>query len=85
MSSSPGGADFWQHDFEPSEVAADGTSTWTGLDHVGTAVDEQHLNAETSFYRTLLGFAPGPVAEFMEPHGRMRSRELRPSTETFGS
>ena len=80
VSSSPGGADFWQHDFEPSEVAADGTSTWTGLDHVGTAVDEQHLNAETSFYRTVLGFAPGPVAEFMEPHGRMRSRELRPGT-----
>ena len=79
VSSSPGGDDFWQHDFEPCESVADGTSTWTGIDHVGTAVDEQHLNAETSFYRTVLGFAPGPVAEFMEPHGRMRSRVLRPA------
>jgi 4-hydroxyphenylpyruvate dioxygenase len=78
VSSSPHGTDFWQHDFEPCEATGDTGSTWTGLDHVGTVVDEQHLNAETSFYRTVLGLAPGPVAEFMEPQGRMRSRVLRP-------
>jgi 4-hydroxyphenylpyruvate dioxygenase len=80
VSSSPDGADYWQHDFEPCDAGAGEVSTWCGLDHVGTAVDEQHLDAETSFYRTVLGFAPGPVAEFMEPHGRMLSRGLRPGS-----
>ena len=78
VSSSPRGTDFWQGDFEPCGTTRDTGSSWTGLDHVGTVVDEQHLNAETSFYRTVLGLVPGQVAEFMEPHGRMRSRVLRP-------
>ena len=41
-------------------------------------MDEWHLNAETSFHRGLFAFEPGPVSEFMEPRGRMRSRVLRP-------
>jgi len=40
-------------------------------------VDGHHVNAEMSFYRGLFGLAPGPVTEFMEPYGRLRSRDLR--------
>ncbi len=68
----------WRHDFEPCDRTAGAGSTWRSIDHVGTAVDEWHLNAETSFYRGLFAFEPGPVSEFMEPHGRMRSRVMRP-------
>jgi 4-hydroxyphenylpyruvate dioxygenase len=78
VSSSRDSTDFWQQDFEPCQTAGETGSTWARLDHVGTVVDEPHLNAETSFYRTVLGLTPGPVAEFMEPHGRMLSRVLRP-------
>jgi 4-hydroxyphenylpyruvate dioxygenase len=78
VSASPGSADFWQQDFDPIGTKASGVSTWSGLDHIGSVVDEQHLNSETSFYRTMLGMLPGPVTEFMEPHGRMRSSVLRP-------
>jgi 4-hydroxyphenylpyruvate dioxygenase len=77
VSEGPGRQDHWQRDF----VAVDDPSppsTWCGIDHVGTAVDEAHLNAETSFHRGLFAFEPGPVSEFMEPHGRLRSRVLRP-------
>jgi len=40
-----------------------------------------------AFFRTLFGLSPAPVQEFMEPHGRMRSRSLRPrrSPRTSGS
>ena len=81
VSASADRSDFWQHDFEPSETRDEPTaaSTWTGIDHVGTVVDERHVNAETSFYRGLFGLATGPVSEFMEPHGRMRSQVLRPA------
>ena len=78
VSASSDRPDFWQHDFEAYD-GQQAASTWTGIDHVGTAVGERHVNAETSFYRGLFGLATGPVSEFMEPHGRMRSRVLRPA------
>ena len=78
VSAAPGGPDSWLRDFEPLDDAPAPASTWRGIDHVGTAVDEWHLNAETSFHRGLFAFEPGPVSEFMEPRGRMRSRVLRP-------
>ena len=31
-----------------------------------------------AFFRTVFGLEPGPVEEFMEPHGRLRSSRLRP-------
>jgi 4-hydroxyphenylpyruvate dioxygenase len=41
-------------------------------------VPPEHFDQEVGFFRTLFGLAPGPVEEFMEPHGRLRSRALRP-------
>jgi 4-hydroxyphenylpyruvate dioxygenase len=51
----------------------------TGLDHVVVAVPPDRLNEEVSFLRTLFALTPGTVEEFMEPHGRLRSRAFRPS------
>jgi 4-hydroxyphenylpyruvate dioxygenase len=56
-------------------LTADG---WLGIDHVGAAVDVDHSDAEVSFYRTLFGLQPGPVSEFFDPAGRLRSRVLLP-------
>lgn len=52
---------------------------WGPLDHLGIAVDADRSDAEVSFHRTLLGLHPGPVSEFMEPAGRLRSRVLEPA------
>jgi len=52
---------------------------WGPLDHLGIAVDADRSDAEVSFHRTLLGLRPGPVSEFMEPAGRLRSRVLQPA------
>jgi 4-hydroxyphenylpyruvate dioxygenase len=82
VSDAPGGADDWQHDFvhepAPSPVtpSPDG---WLGLDHVGLAIEPDDINETMSFFRTLLDLAPGAVEEFTEPHGRLRSRALRPA------
>lgn len=51
---------------------------WLGIDHVGAAVDTDRSDAEVSFYRTLFGLQPGPVSEFIDPAGRLRSRVLLP-------
>ena len=51
---------------------------WLGIDHVGAAVDVDRSDAEVSFYRTLFGLQPGPVSEFFDPAGRLRSRVLLP-------
>lgn len=77
VSGSPDTSAFWQRDFTAVEDAR--TAGWSGIDHIGTVVDEQHVNAEMSFHRGLFGLAPGPVTEFMEPQGRLRSRDLRPA------
>ena len=42
-------------------------------------VAPHELNQEVAFFRTLFGLSPAPVQEFMEPHGRLRSRSLRPA------
>lgn len=52
---------------------------WLGIDHVGAAVDADRSDAEVSFYRTLVGLRPGPVSEFADPLGRLRSRLLLPA------
>jgi 4-hydroxyphenylpyruvate dioxygenase len=54
------------------------TGGWIGIDHVGAAVDVDRSDAEVSFYRTLFGLQPGPVSEFFDPAGRLRSRVLLP-------
>ncbi len=77
VSAEPGAADDWQRDFVPvEEGAGDG---WLGLDHVAVAVPPEHFDQEVAFFRTLLDLAPAPVEEFIEPHGRLRSRALRPA------
>jgi len=76
-----GRRDDWQADFQPvtaDEETADTSSGWLGIDHIGYAVPFQLSEAEISFHRTLFGMLPGAVSEFTDPHGRMRSRVMRP-------
>ena len=78
ISDDPGETDDWHTDFGVDIDAVPEADGWIGLDHVGIAVDRDQLNEELSFYRTLFGLVPGAVEEFMDPHGRLRSRPLRP-------
>ncbi|GAA3654729.1 sugar phosphate isomerase/epimerase and 4-hydroxyphenylpyruvate domain-containing protein [Nocardioides ginsengisoli] len=70
-------ADDWRRDFGPATDANDG---WTGIDHVGVAVPGHTLNEEVAFLRTLLGLEPATLEEFIDPHGRVRSRAFRPAS-----
>jgi 4-hydroxyphenylpyruvate dioxygenase len=79
VSDARGSRDDWQQDFAAIEDGArDGDGILHGIDHVGLAVRPEQLNEEVAFFRTLFDLSPGPVEEFMEPHGRLRSRALRP-------
>jgi 4-hydroxyphenylpyruvate dioxygenase len=85
VSAAPGEDDDWRRDFEPlvdrPAAPASGVGDSPGLlgiDHVGVAVPPEHFNQEMAFFRTLFDLAPGTVEEFIEPHGRLRSRALRP-------
>jgi 4-hydroxyphenylpyruvate dioxygenase len=78
VSDAAGEPDDWHTDFEPEPWARE--AGWAGLDHVGIAVTPDQLNEELSFYRSLFGLVPGTVEEFMDPHGRLRSRALRPES-----
>ncbi|TXR56436.1 sugar phosphate isomerase/epimerase and 4-hydroxyphenylpyruvate domain-containing protein [Quadrisphaera setariae] len=88
LSAEPGQADHWRGDFAALPPGATGGleaggaagAGWVGLDHVAVAVPPDLLAQEVSFHRTLLGLEPGPVEEFVEPHGRLRSRALRPAS-----
>jgi 3-dehydroshikimate dehydratase len=77
VSAAAGDPDDWQRDFPGPDGSAD-QGALHRLDHVGVAVQPEHLDQEVGFFRTLFGLAPGPVEEFIEPHGRLRSRALRP-------
>ena len=77
VSDQAGGDGHWQGDFEPTGAQTQGA--FSGIDHVGVALSPEQLNQEVGFFRTLFGLSPGPVEEFMEPHGRLRSRALRPA------
>ena len=77
VSADPGDEDHWQCDFEPVATAPDAPGM-LGLDHVGVAVAPEQLNEEVSFFRTVFDLRPGAPEEFMDPHGRLRSRALRP-------
>lgn len=78
VSAPAGEEDHWQRDFAPVAPGPAADSAWTGLDHVALAVPAERLNEQVSFLRTLLGLVPGGTEEFMEPHGRLRSRAFRP-------
>jgi 4-hydroxyphenylpyruvate dioxygenase len=87
VSAAPGEDDDWRRDFEPvvdlpATAPASGLGNSPGLlgiDHVGVAVPPEHFNQEMAFFRTLFDLTPGAVEEFIEPHGRLRSRALRPA------
>jgi 4-hydroxyphenylpyruvate dioxygenase len=76
-----GDVDDWHNDFIPVPAEADGADEdgWLGIDHIGMIVDPGQLDEEVSFYRTLFGLTSGPVSEFVDPQGRLRSRVLRPA------
>nr|WP_183322943.1 sugar phosphate isomerase/epimerase and 4-hydroxyphenylpyruvate domain-containing protein [Flexivirga oryzae] len=77
--SAPAGApDDWRSDFRADTSLGD--SGWLGLDHVGITVPPDRLDEETAFYRILLGLRPGSLQEFIQPHGRLQSRTLRPAS-----
>src|SRR6185436_7432004 len=82
VSAAPGEGDDWRRDFEPvagpPAPETSGASGLLGIDHVGVAVPTEHFNQEMAFFRTLFDLNPGAVEEFIEPHGRLRSRALRP-------
>lgn len=77
VSAAPGETDDWQDDF-PSTTPRRESGRLTGIDHLAITVPPAHLDQEVGFFRTLLGLEPAPVEEFIEPHGRLRSRALRP-------
>jgi len=77
VSGDPGGTADWHRDFVPTGDPHD--DALTGIDHVGVVVPADVLDEEVGFYRTVFDLAPGPFEEFMEPHGRLSSRALRPS------
>jgi 4-hydroxyphenylpyruvate dioxygenase len=79
VSDAPGGPDDWRRDFLPLSAGPAPPGDWAGIDHVGVVVVPDQLNAEIGFLRTVFGLDPGAVEEFMEPHGRLRSRALRPA------
>ncbi|GAA2149530.1 sugar phosphate isomerase/epimerase and 4-hydroxyphenylpyruvate domain-containing protein [Nocardioides koreensis] len=89
VSAEPGAADDWQRDFDPSDAdahpdarpgaEAEIDAGWLGIDHVAVAVPPEHFDQEVAFFRTLFDLTPGSVEEFIEPHGRLRSRALRPA------
>ena len=76
VSGEPAGASYWQGDFTPT---GDDDGSLTGIDHVGVALARDDLDEEVGFFRTVFDLAPGAVEEFVEPHGRLRSRALRPA------
>jgi 4-hydroxyphenylpyruvate dioxygenase len=78
VSDTPGHPDHWQGDFLPT--GTNGATDLDGLDHVVISVSPLQLNEEMAFFRTVFGFEPEPPQEFMEPHGRLRSIALRPTS-----
>jgi 4-hydroxyphenylpyruvate dioxygenase len=78
VSDRAGEGDHWQGDFVASSPPPGGGLL--GIDHLVVAVPDLRLNEEVSFLRTLLALEAGAVEEFMEPHGRLRSRAFRPAS-----
>ena len=79
VSDRAGEDDHWQGDFSAlSSPSSEGGLL--GIDHLVVAVPDLRLNEEVSFLRTLLALEAGTVEEFMEPHGRLRSRAFRPAS-----
>lgn len=71
------GEDDWRRDFTGAPTRSSG---WLGIDHVGLTVAPSKLNEEVAFLRTLLGLRADSSEEFIQPHGRLRSRAFRPDS-----
>ncbi len=78
--SDDGGEDDWHRDFEPDAPSEEPEPRLLALDHVVLAVPPERVNEQVSFLRTVFDLRPGPVEEFMQPHGRLRSRAFRPAS-----
>ena len=78
VSGEAAGASYWQRRLHAGRTTEHGDFL-TGIDHVGAALSRDDLDEEVGFFRTVFDLAPGPVEEFVEPHGRLRSRALRPA------
>ena len=77
VSGQPGTREDWRLDFVPERTPRPaGEGAWAALDHLGYPVAFDVSEAEISFYRTLFGFLPGDVSEFIDPRGRLRSRVM---------
>ena len=84
---SPARTDDWQRDFEPrgpgrvDDRPLTGPAGWLGIDHVGDRGSRRSTSTRRwrSSARVLRPDARAPVEEFIEPHGRLRSRALRPA------
>jgi 4-hydroxyphenylpyruvate dioxygenase len=77
VSAPAGEDDDWQGDFAPVH-GREHEAGLLGLDHLAVAVPAGRLNEQVSFLRTLFGLHPAAIEEFIEPHGRLRSRAFRP-------
>ncbi|QUQ72098.1 sugar phosphate isomerase/epimerase and 4-hydroxyphenylpyruvate domain-containing protein [Kutzneria sp. CA-103260] len=69
------GNDDWISDFVPTGETANGVGI-IGIDHVALAQPFDHFEDAVTFYRTVLGLTPAPVAEFAAPFGLVRSRAV---------
>ena len=78
VSAEPGAADDWQRDFVPSEVG-ERRRLARPRPRGGRRTRPSSFDQEVAFFRTLFDLTPGSVEEFIEPHGRLRSRALRPA------
>ncbi|HKG49400.1 MAG TPA: TIM barrel protein [Actinomycetales bacterium] len=76
---SRGSRDDWRRDFVPEADGAPGdeSGAFLGIDHVGYPMPFDVSDAEIAYYRTLFDLNAGPVSEFPEPRGRVRSRAVR--------
>ncbi|GAA1957238.1 sugar phosphate isomerase/epimerase and 4-hydroxyphenylpyruvate domain-containing protein [Nocardioides panacihumi] len=72
------GSDDWRSDFAEGPQSPGPSDGWAGIDHVGMGVPEGRLNEEVSFLHALLGLQASPLEEFVDPHGRVRSRAFEP-------
>ena len=77
--SADGGDDDWRRDFEPVGTEDSSDDGLLGLDHVVVALPPDKVNEQVSFLRTVFDLSPGTVEEFVQPHGRLRSRAFRPA------
>lgn len=74
FSAQPGDEDYWRRDFEVTDET--GAPPNLRFDHVGIDVDPHRVDEEVFLYRSMMGLAPSPRQEFIQPDGRLQSMIL---------